>query len=75
MLISLFKHNIILSNGELFLEYTVNLVPTEDNPWPQYEEEKSHNKPENSRIKKNRYTEDQTDSSEENHKEIIMFPL
>ena len=71
MLISLFKDNIVFPHREFFLKYTIYLVPAKDNPWPQNKEEKSDNKTENSRIKKNRYTEDQTDSSEENHKKIL----
>ena len=75
MLISLFKHNIVFSNRELFLEYAIDFVPTENNPRSQNKEKKSYNKPENSRIKKNRYTENQTNSSKENHKAIIMSLL
>ena len=68
MLSFFFKDNIVFANREFFFQDTIHLVPAEDNPRAEDEEEEANNKTENRWIKEDSNTQHQTKSSEENHK-------
>jgi len=62
------KDNIIFSNREFFLEDSVYFVPTEDHPRSEYKEQETNNKAEDSWIKEDSNTQNQTNCSKENHR-------
>ena len=68
-MLSLFlKDNIVFPNREFFLQDTIDLVPAKDYPRAENKEQKTNNKAEDSWIKEDSDTQNQTKSSEENHK-------
>lgn len=71
MLSLFFKDNIVFSNREFFLQDTINLVPSEDDPRTENEQKETHDKTEDSWIEEDSNTQYQTKSSEENHR----YPL
>jgi hypothetical protein len=69
LMLSLFlKDDIVFSDRELFLQDTINFVPTEYHPRAENQEEKPDQKAENSWVKKDSDTQNQTNCSKENHR-------
>jgi len=68
MLSFFLKNDIVFSDREFFLQDTIDLVPTEDNPRAKNQEKKSNNKTEDSWIEEDSNTQNQTNCSKENHR-------
>ncbi len=68
-LVGILEDNLVFADRILFLEDAVDLVPTKYHPRADDDKEYTNDESEDSRIKKDGYTENETESSEENHNE------
>jgi hypothetical protein len=68
-MLSLFlKNDIVFADREFFLQDTIDLVPTEDDPRAKNQKKKSNDKTEDSWIEEDGNTQNQTTCSKENHR-------
>ncbi len=62
------ENNIIFSDREFFLQNAVDFVPSQYHPRTENKEQESNDKTKNSWIEEDSYPENQTKSSEKNHR-------